>query len=119
MATHTGIHFAVTGGTYRAFPASEADFTNWATRKVTLAESGSTGKYSGSLDDTYGYSWLVFASDSTPTSFTQAVAQIDLYGSELLKVPRSAAALTAGAATRRNKVAATSSTLDETLEATP
>lgn len=49
------------------------------------------------------------------TAATQATAA----ALDASKIPRAASPTTAGAAVRRNKVAATSATLDETLEATP
>ena len=126
MATFTAYHIAASGGTYRAFPLSEADFTNWATLKVTMTEAGATGKYSGTLDDTYGNDWAIFASDSTPTSFSAAVGLVDLGGSvtnvdltdisaEIAKIPRAASALTPGGNITRSKQSATSDTLVERL----
>ena len=49
------------------------------------------------------------------TAATQATAA----ALDASKIPRLSAAVAAGAVVRRNKVAATSTTLDETLEATP
>ena len=49
------------------------------------------------------------------TAATQATAA----ALDASKIPRLSAAVAAGAVVRRNKVAATSATLDETLEATP
>jgi len=49
------------------------------------------------------------------TAATQATAA----ALDASKIPRLTDAIAAGAAVRRNKVAATSTTLDETLEATP
>lgn len=81
MASFPGLHIAASGLTFRAFPASQDDFTNWASLKVAFTEAGSTGKYAATLNDTNGLLWLVFQSDTQPTLFSEAVAQIDLDGS--------------------------------------
>jgi hypothetical protein len=53
------------------------------------------------------------------TQSTTAATQATLAATEIGKVHRSANPVAAGAAMRRNKVAATSDTLDETLGAVP
>jgi len=53
------------------------------------------------------------------TEATAAAAQSTTAATEIGKVPRLSTAIAAGAAARRNKVAATSDTLDETLGAVP
>jgi len=61
------------------------------------------------------------ATQSTAAAIDAATAATQATAAALdaSKIPRLSSAVTAGAAIRRNKVAATSTTLDETLEATP
>lgn len=77
MTTHTATHLASTGGTYYAFPTSQS-LADWETYRVQLSEASSPnlGRYQGSLDDTNGSEWVVFAGSTQPSSFGEAIATI-------------------------------------------
>jgi hypothetical protein len=68
---------------------------------------------------------IVAAINADPTQITArtnaatAATQATTAATEIGKVPRLSTAIAAGAAARRNKVAATADTLDETLGAVP
>lgn len=69
--------------------------------------------------------YIIAANNADATQITQqtnaatAATQATAAALDASKIPRLSAAVAAGAVVRRNKVAATSTTLDETLEATP
>lgn len=105
-------------------------FVTWAdgdyvSYRVTATEVGTTGRFTGTAPsgtETYelrergaslALSYVTWTDDQKIKDDAANAA------TEVNKIPRSSASLTAGAATRRNKVAATSTTLDETIEATP
>lgn len=123
-----------TGLTLRLFPGGKLPNTDWATYKVTFAEGTgeNVGIYSASVDETIASKWYAFIGDTAPSNWLDAIpgivfdltseiaaAQATAAALDASKIPRAAAAVTAGASVRRTKVAATSATLDETLEATP
>lgn len=109
---------------------SDADY---ATYRVAATELGASGRFSLSTPPTgatsyemrvrgasLASSYVVWTEDlllaaNAAIAATQATAA----ALDASKIPRLTDAIAAGAAVRRNKVAATSTTLDETLEATP
>lgn len=122
-----------TGATIYAFP-SDADLTDYVADKVQLVEdpAPNLGRYRCNWDTADGTSVSVFAGATQPASWEDAITGLGFdLSSEIAatqataaaldasKIPRLTDAIAAGAAVRRTKVAATSATLDETLEATP
>jgi hypothetical protein len=112
------------GGTYSVFPTSQS-LEDWATYRTVMTEGtgADTGRYAADIDDAHGSEWAVFAGSTQPASWDLAleVLSVDpaISAAEVKKIPRLAAAVSAGAGVRRTKIAATSSTLDETLGPTP
>lgn len=58
------------------FPLSEADFTNWATKRVQAVDTGGVGKYVATLTDTDSAYWGLFETDGVPTAPTNFAAAI-------------------------------------------
>lgn len=98
----TGISYSADGAKLSADTASARTAASAIRTAIGLASANLTT----ALDAITG---------TSATAATQATAA----ALDASKIPRAAAAVTAGASVRRTKVAATSATLDETLEATP
>lgn len=79
MATVTAYHNDITGGTYYAYPVSQS-LGDWATYRVALSEASSpnTGRYSGTLNTATSVSWYVFSGSTQPSTWSLAVAVLDL-----------------------------------------
>jgi hypothetical protein len=79
MTTHTVYFNTTTGGTYYAYPLTQS-LASWATYRALLTEAAAPnlGRYTATLNDTYGMSWAVFSGSSQPSSWDLNVAMIDI-----------------------------------------
>lgn len=116
------------GGTGTPNAAGYACTNTNGLQSVSITEA-LVGEFYGYAYDSLGdiaYQGYVVLADDTGTyriddslSVITAATQATAAALDASKIPRLTDAIAAGAAVRRNKVAATSATLDETLEATP
>lgn len=97
-------------------------FANWsagsfASYRVTATELSGSGRFTGTAP-TGTVSWELRVRAATLAG-SYVVYEGNDTQDEVKKIPRAASALTAGGSSRRTKAAATSTTLDETIGATP
>lgn len=100
------------GSAFEAWSAA-----SFASYRVTATELSGSGRFSGTAP-TGTTSWELRVRDTTLAD-SYVVYEGNDTQDEVKKIHRAATAIPAGASIRRTKVAATSTTLDETLGATP
>lgn len=67
-------HVGAPGLTIRAYPLSKGTFVDWA-EAVALTDPNNVGLYQGDVDiETFGNTWYIFESATTPTTWDEAVA---------------------------------------------